>query len=78
MTQDPIRAMFLAESETKRARKDQHFLQALLAGQAPSATAFVTAVDSGLEGNAALDEARRLDEAAAQFTPPTDTPPAAA
>lgn len=75
---DPIRAMFLRDAETKRARKDPDFVKALLNGQAPSAIAFVTALDSGLEGDAALDAARRLDEAAAQFAPPTDTPPAAA
>lgn len=75
MTQDPIRAMSLRDSETKRARKDPTYLQALLAGQAPTAAAYVTALDMGREGDAAIDAARQIDQAAANFTP--DVPPAA-
>jgi hypothetical protein len=77
---DPIRAMFLRDSETKRARKDSAYVQALLNGQAPSATAYCTALDMGHEGDKALTAAHELDQAAQQFfaNPPTDTPPAAA
>lgn len=92
MTQDPIRAMRDRATETKRVRQDPAYLQALMNGQAPSVIAFVAALDSGLEGQEALDAARRTDQAAANFfnpagpdtKPPTvsdptdDTPPAAA
>ncbi|MFD8521018.1 hypothetical protein ACFV2D_13510 [Streptomyces capillispiralis] len=93
MAQDPIRAMRDRENEKKRARQDPAYLQALMNGQAPSVIAFVAALDAGHTGEAALAEARRLDQAAANFfnqpaatEPPAtddqptddDTPPAAA
>ncbi|TGB09778.1 hypothetical protein [Streptomyces sp. MZ04] len=75
MTADVIRTHFARQQETKRARKDPTYLQALLAGQAPTAAAYVTALDMGREGDAAIDAARQIDQAAANFTP--GTPPAA-
>ncbi|MET7746155.1 hypothetical protein [Streptomyces sp. NPDC005385] len=75
MTTDPIRAMRDRQGPIKRARKDPVFLQALLAGQAPTALSYTTALDMGHEGDAALDVARQIDTAAANFTP--DAPPAA-
>lgn len=78
MTQDPIRDAMLRATEQKRARNDPAYLQALLAGKAPSPTAYCTALDMGHEGDAALTAARTLDQAAAFANQPTDTPPAAA
>lgn len=80
MTQDPVRALRDRQQETKRARSDNIYVQALMNGQAPSAVAFCTALDMGHEGAAALDAARTLDQAAQKFftNPPDDTPPAAA
>ncbi|MEU6567305.1 hypothetical protein [Streptomyces parvulus] len=90
MAQDPIRAMRDRETEKKRARQDPAYLQALMNGQAPSVIAFVAALDAGHEGEEALDAARRIDQAAANFfnqpgnteppaasTPADDIPPAA-
>lgn len=78
MSQDPIREMRLRQQETKRARSDDHYVMALMDGNAPSAVAFCTALDAGHEGDAALDAARRIDQAAANFfNQPADPPPAA-
>lgn len=80
MTQDPIRALFLRDAEQKRARSDPHYVQALLAGEAPSPTAYLTALDMGHEGEEALTAARTLDQAATNFfanQPADDNPPAA-
>lgn len=79
MAQDPIRAMRDRETEKKRARQDPAYLQALLNGQAPSVIAFVAALDAGHEGDAALEAARRIDQAAANFfNQPGNTEPSAA
>jgi hypothetical protein len=77
---DPIRSALQRQQETKRALKNTDFVQAYLAGNAPSVTAFCTALDMGHEGDTALDAARTLDQAAQQFfaNPPDDNPPAAA
>lgn len=77
---DPIRGALLRQQEAKRARQDATFMQALLAGKAPSATAYCAALDMGHTGDEALTAAHELDQAAAEFcaNPPTDTPPAAA
>ncbi|MDV9170936.1 hypothetical protein R6V09_12420 [Streptomyces sp. W16] len=77
MTDDPIRAALNRQRETQRARHDPAYVQALLAGQAPTAVAYVTALDMGHQGDAALAAARQIDQAAANFTP-DDNPPAAA
>lgn len=78
MAQDPIRAMRDRANEKKRARQDPAYLQALMNGQAPSVIAFVAALDAGHEGEAALDAARRIDQAAANFfNQPAAEPPAA-
>ncbi|WP_438479086.1 hypothetical protein [Streptomyces asiaticus] len=79
MTSDPIRSAYLRASEQKRARNDPTYMQALLTGKAPSATAFVTALDMGHEGHDALTAAHTLDQAAANFftNPPADDTPAA-
>ncbi|MDX3458429.1 hypothetical protein PV396_41950 [Streptomyces sp. ME02-8801-2C] len=91
MSQDPIRAMHDRSVEKKRAQQDPAYLQALMNGQAPSVIAFVAALDAGHEGDEALDAARRIDQAAANFfnqppaddttatteQPPADLPPAA-
>lgn len=79
MSQDPIRTMRLRQQETKRARSDDHYVMALMDGNAPSAVAFCTALDGGHEGQAAVDAARRIDQAAANFfnQHPDQTPPAA-
>lgn len=72
---DMVRTHFARQQETKRARKDPTYLQALLAGQAPTAAAYVTALDMGREGDAAIDAARQIDQAATGSAP--DVPPAA-
>lgn len=78
MSQDPIREMRLRQQETKRARSDDHYVMALMDGNAPSAVAFVAALDAGHTGETALDAARRIDQAAATFfNQPADPPPAA-
>lgn len=80
MTADPVRELRTREMEKKRARSDDHYVQALLAGKAPSAVAFCTALDMGHEGDAALSAARTLDQAASNFfaqQPTDDAPPAA-
>lgn len=77
---DPIRGLLQSQRETQRARRDPHFVQALIAGTAPSALAYVTALDMGHEGEQALTAAHEIDQAAIRFTqqpPADDTPPAA-
>jgi len=79
MTQDFVRSLMLRRQEEQQARKDPTYVQALLAGKAPSATAYVTALGMGHAGDEALTAAREIDQAAQQFftNPPDDTPPAA-
>lgn len=79
MTLDPIRAMRDRQQERKRALADGHYARAVMDRQAPSVAAFITALDAGHEGQAALDAAQRIDQAAAQFfnQPTDDMPPAA-
>lgn len=76
---DFVRALMLRQQEEQQARKDPTYVQALLTGKAPSATAYATALGMGHNGDEALTAARELDQAAAQFfdNPPTDAPPAA-
>ncbi|AYL34831.1 hypothetical protein ACG2OD_32175 [Streptomyces sp. PDY-4] len=81
MTRDPIRSMRDRQNERKRALADGHYARALMDRKAPSVAAFITALDAGHEGEAALDAARGIDQAAATFLsnqqPTNDTPPAA-
>lgn len=67
---DPIRFLLARDAETKRARADNDYVQALMDGQAPSAAAYVAALDAGYTGDEALTAARNIDRAAANFTPP--------
>ncbi|WP_372349613.1 hypothetical protein [Streptomyces sp. KL116D] len=76
MPQDPIRELRDRDTEKRRARQDPAYLQALMNGQAPSVIAFVAALDAGHNGEEALDAARRIDQAAANFfNQPSDNKP---
>lgn len=75
MTTDPVRAALASQRETQRARHDPAYIRALLDGQAPTACAYTAALDMGHEGDAALDAARQIDQAALTFTPPTPEQP---
>jgi len=80
---DPIRDMFAQARALRRARSDQTYLFAeLTGGNAPSPEAYNASIDMGHVGAEALEVARQLDQAAANFftqpEAPNDQPPPAA
>lgn len=67
MSEDPVRALRRHGDTKKRARSHPNYLQALMAGKAPTPQSFCIALDSGLDGDEALTRAANLDTAAQRF-----------